>query len=64
MEAAGECSFEASPGFALGSAFGDSPVEVAACFFAALGADEDDGVEGGVGLSVAAAVEPVPGGLA
>jgi hypothetical protein len=55
----GEVSFEGASCFAWGLAFGDLAGEVGACGRVVAGLDDRDAVEGGVELSVAAAVEAV-----
>ena len=61
---AGELSFEAADGFAATLAFAAFAFEVGACRCVVAGLCDRDAVEGGVELSVAAAVEPVTLGAA
>ena len=57
-------SFERAVGFAAGLAFAFAAFDVGAGLGVVKRAAERDRVQGVVGLSVAAAVEPVAGGLA
>jgi hypothetical protein len=50
--------------FAFGLSLADAAVEVGACLWLVLGADDRDGVDRVVDLAVAAAAEPVADGLA
>ena len=59
-DGAGEESFEAADCFAAGFAFGLFALEVSACARVVARLGDRDPVEGGVELSVAAAVEAVP----
>jgi len=63
-DAACEVAFEAADGFAVGFAFGAFAFDIGAGFGVAAGAGDCDAVDGGVDLSVAAAVEAVAVGLA
>ena len=58
-DAAGEVSFEAAHGFAVGFAFGLFAVEVGGGVGVVEAFAEREAVEGGVDLAVAAAVEAV-----
>ena len=64
VELAGDVAFEASNDFFLGHAFFGASLHVVAGAGVPAQAAEYDAVERGVGLPVAAAVEPVPGCLA
>ena len=55
VELAGDVAFERSEGLAAGLAFFDAAFEVGAGFGLVIGADDGDGVDGVVGLAVAAA---------
>jgi hypothetical protein len=57
-------AFEAADGVAVGLAFCAFAFDVGAGFWVAAGAGNGDAVDGGVDLSVAAAVEAVAVGLA
>ena len=61
---AGDGSFEASHDVFFGEAFGGASGDVGAGWFVAFHADDDDAVQRGVGLPVAAAVEAMPVGFA
>ena len=61
---AGEVALEEAGGVAAAFAFGDAAGDVVAGCGVVLAAVEDHRVEGAVELAVAAAAEPVPGGLA
>jgi hypothetical protein len=63
-DAAGEVAFEAAHGFEAGLAFDAFAGQVVARFGVAAGAGQGDAVDGGVELSVAAAVKSVAVGLA
>src|SRR4051794_40318223 len=63
-DAAGEGSLEASDGFAVGLAFGAFAFDVGLGLGVAARAGNGDAVDGGVELSVAAAVEAMAVGLA
>jgi hypothetical protein len=58
---AGEVAFEAADDLGFGLAFSDPAGDVGPGGFVVLHPDDDGAVERGVGLAVAAAVEPVPG---
>ena len=58
-DASGEVSFGGSDGFFAGFALADAPLDVVVGFSVGAVLGEDDGVEGPVGLPVAASVEPV-----
>src|SRR3712207_6246126 len=60
---AGDVAFEAADDLGLGLALDRAPADVVEGRRMAAHA-RDDAVQGGVGLAVAAAVEPVPVGLA
>lgn len=64
VDAAGEVSFEAAADFATGLTFGLASSGVGTGFWVAGEPGQGDGVQGAVELTVAAAVEPVTGGLA
>ena len=64
VELAGEVAFEAADNLGGGLAFGAAAGDVGAGGSVPAQPDDGDAVEGGVGLEVAAAVEPVSGGLA
>ena len=61
---AGDVAFEAADDLFLGQAFFGTPLHVGASTGFPAQTAQCDAVEGGVGLSVAAAVEPVPDGVA
>ena len=63
-DAAGEVAFEAAHRFESGLAFGALAGQVVLGLGVAAGAGERDAVNGGVELSVAAAVKPMAVGLA
>jgi hypothetical protein len=64
-EASGEVALEAAVDVAVGFAFGGAAGDVGLGFgVVAASAGERDAVDGGVELAVAAAVQPVSGGLA
>jgi hypothetical protein len=58
-DAAGEVSLEAADGFAVGLAFGGLAGDVVAGLGVAAGPGDGDAVNGGVDLSVAAAIEAI-----
>jgi hypothetical protein len=64
VELAGGVGLERAAGFAFGLAFVDATSEVGARLGLVLAADDADGVDGVVGLAVAAGVEAVADGLA
>ena len=64
VEVAGEVALEQADGVAAGFAFGDAAGDVVLGGGVVLAAVEDDGVECAVELSVAAAAEALPDGLA
>jgi len=59
VELSGDEAFEAADGFFFGLAFGEAAVQVAAGSLAVAEPDDDDHVQGAVGVSVAGEVEPV-----
>src|SRR3990170_4155101 len=59
VDAAGEGSFEAADDLFFGSALGEAAGHVVAGGLVVLEADDDDAVEGGVGLAVSSPVEAV-----
>ena len=61
VDLAGDVALEAADDLGLGDALGGASLDVGAGAWVAAQAAEDDAVEGGVGLAVAAAVEPVRG---
>lgn len=63
VDLAGEVALEAAHDLGFGLAFGGAPVDVGPGGFVPVHSGDDGAVEGGVGLAVAAAVEPVTGGL-
>jgi hypothetical protein len=60
----GEVALEAADGFAAGFAFGDAAGEVVAGAGVAAQPAQGDAVERGIGLAVAAAVQPATAGFA
>ena len=64
VEVAGEVALEEADGVAGGLSFGDAAGDVLLGGWVVQPSVEDDGMEGTVELAVAAATEPVPGGLA
>ena len=64
VDLASDVSLEAADGLAAGFAFGDAAGEVVAGACVPAQPGQGDAVEGGVGLSVAAAVEAATAGLA
>src|SRR5215212_6359892 len=64
VEAAGEVAHQAAADLAAGLAFGGAAGDVGLGLGVVLHADHGDGVEGVVGLAIAAAVEAVALGLA
>jgi len=64
VDAACDVSFEAAADLAGGLAFGEAAGGVGLGFGVAAEPGQGDGVQGPVELAVAAAVEPVAGGLA
>jgi hypothetical protein len=60
---AGEVALEQPYGVASAFAFGDAAGDVVLRRGVVLASVEDDGVQGAVELAVAAAAEPLPGGL-
>jgi hypothetical protein len=63
VDAACDVSFEAASDLSAGSAFGEASGGVGLGFGMAAEPGQGDGVQGPVELTVAAAVEPVAGGL-
>jgi hypothetical protein len=63
VDAAGEVAFQAAADLAARLTFCDSAGGVGLCFGVAAEPGQGDGVQGTVELTVAAAVEPVAGGL-
>src|SRR3954452_20044059 len=63
-DVAGEVALEAADGFAGGLAFGAAPVDVVLGLGVAAGAGDDDAVQCGVDLAVAALVEALSLGVA
>src|SRR4051794_29863375 len=61
---AGHVAFEATDDLRSALSFGRAPADVVQSRLVAAHADDDHAVEGGIGLSVAAAIEPVAVGLA
>jgi hypothetical protein len=59
VDLAGEGSFEAADDFLFGFSLGEAAGHVLAGGLVVSEADDDDPVEGGVGLAVASSVEPV-----
>lgn len=59
VELSGDDAFVAADGFFLGFAVGEAAVHVAAGSFAVSEPDDDDHVQGPVGLAVVGGVEPV-----
>ena len=64
VDFAGDVAFEASEGFAFGFSFGLSAGGVGLGAWVVLEPVDGDGVEGSVGLAVAASVEAVSLGVA
>src|SRR5712692_5356306 len=64
VDLAGDVALQAADDLALGLALAGAPRDVLSGRLVPAHADEDDAVEGGVGLAVAAAVEPVADRLA
>jgi hypothetical protein len=64
VDLAGEVALDVADDLAFGFAFCDAPVHVFAGARVVAQADQGDAEQGGVGLSVAAAVEPVAVGFA
>jgi hypothetical protein len=60
VDLAGDVAFEAADDFLLGLAFFGAPFDVVLRSGVLAHADEDNAVEGGVGLAVAGSVEAVP----
>ena len=59
VELSGEVSFEAADDLSFGFAFFEAPLHVVAGGLVIAESDDDDLVEGGVGLPVSASVESV-----